>query len=138
MRATHLAALLLLVAGQAAAQDASTIQELETRLAEAMNAGDGEAAAALYTEDGVLLPPGMEPIEGREAIAAFWAGAGEEGMGTIALTTESVTPLGDGYAQEIGSYDLTLPGEAEDATGRYAIVWEETEEGWLIKTDIWN
>ncbi len=137
MRATQLAALLTAAAGWAQAQDAATIQDLENRLAQAITAGDAEAAAALYAEDGMLLPPGMAPVEGREAIAGFWAGAGD-GVESVALTTESVTPLGEGHAQEVGSYRLTPPGGAEEVTGRYVIVWQETGEGWVIKTDIWN
>lgn len=137
MRATHLAVLLLVAAGPALAQDQATIQDLENQLAEAVGAGDGEAAAALYAEDGTLVPPGMEPVEGREAIAGFWSGA-SEGLESISLTTDSVTPLGEGYAQEIGSYRLTPSGNAEEATGHYVVVWQETDEGWVIKTDIWN
>lgn len=137
MRATHLAALLLLAAGAAHAQDQATIQQLENRLADAMNAGDGEAAAALYTEDGALVPPGQEPVEGREAIAGYWTEA-SEAMDSISLTTESVEPLGDGHAQEIGSYRMTPAGGGEEATGRYVIVWERVADDWLIKTDIWN
>lgn len=136
-RATHLATLLLLAAGSAHAQDQATIQELENRLAEALNADDGEAAAALYAEDGALVPPGLEPVEGRDAIAEFRTGA-SEGMGPISLTTESVTPLGEGHAQEIGSYRMTPAGGGEEATGRYVIVWERVADDWLIKTDIWN
>lgn len=137
MRATHLAALLLIVAGGSQAQDQATIQDLENQLAEAIGAGDGEAAAALYAEDGTLVPPGTEPVEGREGIAEFWQAAAET-MDSVELTTESVTPLGEGYAQEIGSYRLTPSGEGEEATGNYVIVWQETGEGWVIKTDIWN
>lgn len=33
---------------------------------------DADGMAALYTQDGQLLPPGTEVVSGHEDIAAFW------------------------------------------------------------------
>lgn len=41
------------------------------RYFETMNAGDYQATAALFAENGALHPPFEEPIEGQEAIAIY-------------------------------------------------------------------
>ena len=133
-----LGAMLLMAAGAASAQDKDTIQALSDQLAEALRAGDAGAAAALYTEDATLLPPGAPMVRGRDGIEAFW-GQAIAGVDDIALTTERVTPLGDGIAEEIGSVVITTTGDQpQEITGKYVVIWEETEEGWKLATDIWN
>ncbi|MYE45790.1 MAG: nuclear transport factor 2 family protein [Chloroflexi bacterium] len=53
------------------AADRLAILELLARGLRALDAGDGEAAAACFTADGVLDVPPHGRFEGREAIAAF-------------------------------------------------------------------
>lgn len=45
--------------------------ETVTRYFETLNAGQFEATAALFAEDGALLPPFEEPVVGQEAIATY-------------------------------------------------------------------
>jgi ketosteroid isomerase-like protein len=42
--------------------------QMNRDFAAALNAKDAKAAAALYTEDAVLIPPGEALVKGREAI----------------------------------------------------------------------
>ena len=53
--------------------------QMNRDFAAALNAKDAKAAAALYTEDAVLIPPGEAPVRGREAIEEYWRGAIESG-----------------------------------------------------------
>lgn len=53
------------------AADRLAILELLARGLRALDAGDGEAAAACFSTDGVLDVPPHGRFEGREAIAAF-------------------------------------------------------------------
>ena len=38
----------------------------------AYNSMNGQAFPALYTKDAILMPPGVQPINGSEAIGQFW------------------------------------------------------------------
>jgi uncharacterized protein (TIGR02246 family) len=54
---------------------------------------DARALADLYTEDGRVLPPASPPVEGRAAIAAFWA---EQMKTTARVRLETVDVEADG------------------------------------------
>jgi uncharacterized protein (TIGR02246 family) len=122
----------------AGAQDKATIQSLSDKFAQAFNAGDAAAVAALYTDDAVILPPGGEMMKGKSAIQAFWKGAAEQ-LGDGKLTTVDVKPLGSEAAREIGTFSFRTKGsQPQEITGKYVVVWEKVEGDWKLATDIWN
>lgn len=113
-----------------------TIQRNNEVFAQAYNAGDAAGVAALYTEDAVILPPGAEMAEGREAIAEFWQGAIDSGMKDLKLEAGDVEEQGDAV-REIGRFTATA-GE-NSLSGKYVVVWKKTGDGtWQLDTDIWN
>ena len=57
-----------------------SLKEMTPKWQAALNAGDAAGVAALYTDDGVLHPPNSAPVNGRDAIEAFWAGVTEAGV----------------------------------------------------------
>jgi ketosteroid isomerase-like protein len=118
-------AICLCLSAPAMAQDKATIQSLNDKFAQAFNAGDAAAVAALYTDDAVILPPGAEMMKGKNAIRAFWKGAAEQ--------------LGDGAVREIGTFTFRTKGaQPQDITGKYVVVWEKVGSDWRLATDIWN
>ncbi|MBL0404247.1 SgcJ/EcaC family oxidoreductase [Microvirga aerilata] len=122
----------------ALAQDKATIQSLNDKFAQAFNAGDVAAVAALYTDDAVILPPGGEMMRGTSAVQAFWKGAAEQ-LGNGKLTTVEVKPLGSDRALEIGTFSFqTKASQPQDITGKYVVVWEKVGSDWKLATDIWN
>jgi uncharacterized protein (TIGR02246 family) len=128
----------LTLAASALAQDKAIIDGLNARFAAAFNSGDYSAAAALYTEDAALLPPGAEIIRGRAGIQSFWAKAGET-LGDVSLTTLVVTPLGNSVAREIGTFSAKTKGpQPQDVGGKYVVIWQKVGDDWKISTDIWN
>ncbi|MBA3325104.1 MAG: nuclear transport factor 2 family protein [Rhodobacteraceae bacterium] len=130
--------LCLAMATSSQAQDRADIQQLENKLAAALNAGDGAAAAALYAEDAVLLPPGAPMVRGREAIEAFWT-AQNDPDDTLTLSTVEVVGLGPDAAQEIGAFKAEWGGdEPGSVAGKYLIVWKKSDEGWTIGSDAWS
>ncbi len=88
-----------------------TFADLLTRFTAAVEAGDGPALAALFTEDGVYHDTFYGKFQGRDAIADmlenhFWRDA-------QAFRWDMQEPLaqGDlGYAQWLFSYESKLPG----------------------------
>jgi uncharacterized protein (TIGR02246 family) len=131
-------AICLCFSAPAMAQDKATIQSLNDKFAQAFNAGDAAAVAALYTEDAIILPPGGEMMKGRSAIQAFWKGAAEQ-FGNGKLTTVDVKPLGNEAAREIGTFSFRTKGsQSQEITGKYVVVWEKVGSEWKLATDIWN
>ena len=102
----------------------------------AFSAGDSAGIAALYTEAGQLLPPNSEPVVGHHAIAAFWQGAMDMGIGSATLETVEVEGFGD-TAVEIGRYSLAAADGSPMDHGKFMVIWKN-EGGWKLHHDIWN
>lgn len=110
--------------------------------AAALNAKDAQAAAAQYTEDAVLIPPGEPLVRGRAAIEEYWRGAIEAG-GVRDVSVETMDALSSGsLGYETGSFVLTAngpDGEALTDRGRYIEILRRDPDGrWLSTHGIWN
>lgn len=105
---------------------------------EAVRAGDTAAIAALYTEDGAVLPPNAPRASGRDALAAFWGDVLASGIGAAVLTTEELSYAGGDVATEIGSAVLSTRDGAVADEAKYAVLWKQTPNGWRMHRDIWN
>ena len=92
----------------------------------AWRAGDGGALAALFDEDGFLLPNGHAPVRGREAIRRYYSGPG----GPLVLRAFAFATGGrvgyilGGFSRadgqpDVGKFTLTLRRRAD---GRWLIV----------------
>ncbi|UOQ72778.1 YybH family protein [Hymenobacter cellulosilyticus] len=99
--------------------------------------GDAAAIANLFTTAGVLLPAGMEPIEGLSGIQAFWQGAMEMGVKQVRLQTRDIEELED-TAIELGTYTLFDGNHQPMDQGKYLVVWKEQQGHWKLHQDIWN
>lgn len=126
------------LAGPAVGQDKAVIEGLNKAFVAAFRTGRFEAMAGMYAPDAVLLPDAAPLMRGRESIQAFWTKAAEA-IGEVALSTADVTPLGSGYAREIGTYRLTTKSQPpQEIAGKYVVIWRNVEGGWKLWTDIWN
>src|SRR5690348_10688397 len=70
---------------------------------------DAAAAAAVYTDDATILPPGQPRVRGKDGIRAFWQGLMDGGVQRVALQTDDllVAQAGD-LAREIGTATLSI------------------------------
>lgn len=114
-----------------------SIAAANEKFIEVFNKGDAAGLAALYTENGQLLPPNSDFITGREAIRAFWQGAMDMGIKSAKLETVEVAAIGNG-ASEIGKYVLQGEGGKTLDTGKYVVIWKQVEGEWKLHRDIWN
>jgi uncharacterized protein (TIGR02246 family) len=129
---------LLSVGAPALAQNKATIEKLNDVWTAAFNKGDAAAAAALYTEDAYVLPPGSAMVKGRAAIEAFWRQAAQQ-MSDAKLTTVDVLPLGRSAAREIGTVTLKTKSQPpQEIVGKYVVVWRKVGREWKLATDTWN
>lgn len=92
---------------------------------------DANALAALFAEDGFVLPSGQPPVRGRAAIESFYQGhGGPLSLRAIAYATEgSVGYILGGYASEKGKED----------DGKFTLALRKDPSGrWWIFSDMDN
>jgi uncharacterized protein (TIGR02246 family) len=125
-----------------AAQDVrQAIEQANSRWVEAFKAGDAAAVAAIYAQDGKILPPDATEVAGREAIQKFWQSLIDSGLKDLTLDTLEVEASGD-LAYEIGNFSIQTPAKDNamaTTTGNYLEVWKRTAGGdWQVQVDTWN
>ncbi len=128
----------LLMAGcmQAPQTDLEGLKAMRDVWQTAFDAKDPAAIAAIYAEDGAVLPPNRETMSGRAAIEAFWGEFQADGIGAEIKDTE-VYALGDvGYT--VGTYTATDAGGATIDEGKYVLIWRYADGKWQLHRDIWN
>ena len=101
------------------------------------NSGDAAGLAALYTENGQLLPPNSEFVTGRQAIQEFHQGGMDTGIKSLKLETIEVEGMGK-TAYEVGKYTLFDDGDQMIDTGKYVVIWKQEAGQWRLHRDIWN
>jgi len=124
-----------LVAGTAVAGDYATLSEdWEKRY----NAGDAAGVAALYTTDGVVMPPEKKAAQGPEAITAMIKQDLAENKGnTLRLATVEYGKNGSlGFAR--GTFKMLDAKGDTVAEGKWIEVRKKVGGKWLIHNDIWN
>jgi uncharacterized protein (TIGR02246 family) len=103
----------------------------------AFGRGDTAGLAALYTENGQVLPPNSDFVTGKEAIQAFWQAVMGMGIKGARLETVEVEGHGD-TAVEVGKYTL-LGGEGQQLDqGKYIVIWKQEKGQWKLYRDIFN
>jgi uncharacterized protein (TIGR02246 family) len=99
--------------------------------------GDAAGLAALYTEDGQLLPPNADFMIGREAIQAFWQGAMDAGIASAGIEICEVEGHGD-TAIEVSTYTLHAQDGTELDAGKFIVIWKRVGGEWKLHRDIFN
>jgi uncharacterized protein (TIGR02246 family) len=107
------------------------------RFMAAFDSHDAAGVAALYTEDGRLLPPNADVMAGKEAIQTFWQGAMDAGLASAQLEIVEVEDHGD-TAIEVSQYTLGgADGQPLDQ-GKYIVIWKREAGDWKLHRDIFN
>ena len=107
------------------------------KLMAAASRGDAAAMAALYTENGHVLPPNSDAVNGRSAIQSFWQGAIQMGIKAVKLETLEVEGHG-ATANEVGKFILQGEGGRVVDSGKYVVIWKQEAGQWKLHRDIWN
>jgi uncharacterized protein (TIGR02246 family) len=113
------------------------IDAANKHLMETFARADAAGLAAIYTEDGQMLPPGSQTVEGRTAIEALWKGLFALPVKEFQVETRELLALDDD-ACEVGRYRLIGTDGSIFEAGKYVIIWRRGVGGWKIYRDIWN
>jgi ketosteroid isomerase-like protein len=102
--------------------------------------GDAAGQAAIYTDDGVIFPPGRAAIKGRAAIEEYWRLPAGRRILRHRVTADSVVIVGN-TAYDWGTFTVRSEqnGQESSGGGKYVIVWREVAPGdWRMHLDMWN
>ena len=100
-------------------------------------AGNAKGMGSLYIEQGVLMPPGNEPIVGQETIGHFWQVVMNMGIKSIKLETQELEDLGDTAIEQGRATLSSADGRVLDVC-KYVVVWKRINDQWKLHKDIWN
>ncbi len=112
------------------------IEAANAKWMHALEQGDAEELAAIYTTDTQLLPPNSGMLSGRDAVRKVFQGMMDAGI-QIKLQTVEVESLG-GTAVEIGNATVIGPDGQTLDSGKYLVTWKKVGEDWKMHRDIWN
>jgi uncharacterized protein (TIGR02246 family) len=117
----------------------SAIRGLTQDFVTAFNTGNYDQAAAMFTSDGFLMPPGREAAQGQRAIESMLRRLGEAGYQNLRLETIRVEESGD-LAVEIGRYAAAVEqanGTTVVEKGKFVQTWRRLGI-WRIAANCWN
>jgi ketosteroid isomerase-like protein len=126
--------------GRGSPADIAAIKKAGADFSRLYMKGDNEAMARMYTEDGVIFPPGRPMITGRPAIADYWKLAAGVTVVEHQTVADSIIIRGD-IAYDYGTFRARNARDGQPGNpgfGKYVIVWRRTGMQWLIHLDIWN
>jgi uncharacterized protein (TIGR02246 family) len=124
--------------------DEQAIKDATAAYAAALNAGNVDAATAMFASDGSVLAPGMPMASGTDAIKRQTTGMMAAMKLNLQLTPSKVAGQGD-LAYVVGSFHATM--SMKDATqgsppaedGKFVEVYErQADKSWKMVADIWN
>jgi uncharacterized protein (TIGR02246 family) len=120
-----------------AQQIRDAIESADEMFMETSRKGDAAGLAALYTEEGQLMPPNAGFQIGRQAIQAFWQAVVDAGIKEARLEIREVEVHGDTVI-EVGEYTLHGEGGTELDAGKYIVIWKRKDGRWKLHRDIFN
>jgi uncharacterized protein (TIGR02246 family) len=122
--------------------DLEAIDRVRAAHVAALNAGDAEAWAAQFTDDGVQMPPNAPVNVGRTMIGSWSRDFLNQFRVRFSLAVDEVRVLGE-WAFERGGYTISLDPKAGGPRmpdiGKYITVYQrKAGDTWRMARDIWN
>jgi uncharacterized protein (TIGR02246 family) len=106
-----------------------------------VKAKDAAGIAALYAEDGAVMPPNAPIGKGRAAIQQTWASMMQTPGFDLTFTPEQIVVSSSrDMALDRGTYSLAIApaGKTQTDTGKYVVVWRKVGGDWKAAADIFN
>ena len=123
------------------AADEQAIRGHVHRWLQLVKAKDAAGIAALYAEDGTVMPPNAPIGKGRAAIQQTWTSMMRTpGFGLTFVPEQIIVSSSGDMALDRGTYRLAVApdGTAQTDTGKYVVVWRKIGSEWKAAADIFN
>ena len=123
------------------AGDKQAIRGQVDRWLQLVKAKDAAAIAALYADDGAVMPPNAPIGKGRAAIQQTWASMMQTPGFDLTFVPEQIVISSSGdMALDRGTYTLKVApaGGTQTDTGKYVVVWRKIDGDWKAVADIFN
>jgi ketosteroid isomerase-like protein len=91
----------------------------------------------LYTENGRLLPPGTNVVQGHEGINNFWQAAMNMGIKLAKLETIEIEQLKDRAIEQGPATLFAETGQQIDQC-KYIVIWKMIYGQLKLHKEIWN
>ena len=122
--------------------DLEAIDRVRAAHVAALNAGDAEAWAGQFTDDGVQMPPNAPANIARTMIGSWSRAFLDQFRVEFALEVDEVRVFGE-WAFERGGYTISLDpkagGPRMQDIGKYITVYQrKAGDTWRMARDIWN
>ena len=121
--------------------DEQAIRGHVDRWLQLVKAKDAGGIAALYAEDGAVMPPNAPIGKGRAAVQQTWASMMQTpGFDLTFVPEQIIVSSGGDMALDRGTYRLAVApdGSAQTDTGKYVVVWRKIGSEWKVAADIFN
>lgn len=117
----------------------AVLTSFHIKFTDAVARRDAGAIAALYSTDGLILPPDGRSIRGGSAIGAFWLAAVEHGFSKAEFSRFEVLRSTPDLIVETGLAASYSNADGEESTehNNYVVVHTRTAAGWTVACDIW-
>ena len=125
----------LVFTAAALAQDNPIARQMDA-FKQAYNSKDATAISAFYTEAGALLPPQSKALLGRDAIAAHYKAAFDQGVGPLDFRILEISQVGPDTAVLLG--ETSVKAGPQTIHGRSMHLWRRLNDTWLIDRDMYH
>ena len=111
-------------------------------LLSAVNASDVAAVLAVWSDDGVLMPPHHPSVRGRSAIERYFHQLFERTRFTFSFTSSQIHVSGDTAFERVEYAASARPAgggsEVQDVGKGLHVYRREPSGAWKLAMDIWN
>jgi uncharacterized protein (TIGR02246 family) len=119
-------------AAEPRARDEAGVRAASQRYREALDRGDGQALAALWTADGDIVDEQGNLLAGRKTVAATSKPAADVIQPSFRINDTSLRFLTADVALEDGTVEVSVPGLVRPLQGRFSATWVREADGWKI------
>lgn len=124
------------------AAEEAAIKQADEQFFKAMNAKDAAAAAAVYSNDAVVMPPNSPLLVGNAAVREYLDAFAKTPQLAITGEATSVNFSDDGtVAYETGKYSSTFAddkGKTIKDDGKYLLVLKKVDGKWKVVAEAFN
>jgi uncharacterized protein (TIGR02246 family) len=123
--------------------DRKAIARATEELLAAVNASDVDRCLAVWSSDGVLMPPQHPAVRGRDAIGEYFHRLFARSKFSFAFTSSDIQIAGDTALERV-TYTVTVwsqtgGGAVTEDEGKGLHVYRRQPDGsWKLTQDIWN